>query len=104
LEVHPGEGLGNGGITRGPGTAPLTLSDEENDFGTKKNEAVSNTDMSRAQVGNMLALQDGKHEVDKSIKGPQAAGAVQNAGQGGEQVWRESLTPEEKAVLKRVFR
>jgi hypothetical protein len=99
-----GDGPGNGGITRGPGTAPLTLSDEENDFGTNKNEAVSNTDMSRAQVGNMLALQDGKHEVDKTAKGPQAAGAVQNAGQGGEQVWRESLTPEEKAVLKRVFR
>lgn len=99
-----GEGPGNGGVSRGPGTAPLTLSDEENDFGTNKKEAVSNTDMSRAQVGNMLALQDGKHEVDKSIKGPQAAGAIQNAGQGGEQVWRESLTPEEKAVLKRVFR
>jgi hypothetical protein len=95
---------GNGGITRGPGTAPLTLSDAENDFGTNKNEAVSNTDMSRAQVGNMLALQDGKHEVDKTAKGPQAAGTIQNAGQGGEQVWRESLTPDEKAVLKRVFK
>ncbi|WP_395750303.1 hypothetical protein [Prosthecobacter sp.] len=99
-----GEMPGKGGITRGPGTAPLTLSDEENDFGTNKNEAVSNTDMSRAQVGNMLALQDGKHEVDKTAKGPQAAGSIQNAGQGGEQVWRESLTPDEKAVLKRVFK
>ncbi|MDI1310632.1 hypothetical protein [Prosthecobacter sp.] len=99
-----GEGPGNGGITRGPGTAPLTLSDEENNFGTNKNEAVSNTDLSRAQVGDMLALQNGRHGVDKSAKGPQAAGVVQDAGQGGEQVWRESLTPEEKAVLKRVFR
>lgn len=99
-----GEGPGNGDITRGPGTAPLTLSDEENDFGTNKNEAVSNTDLSRAQVGDMLTLQNGKHEVDKTTKGPQSAGVVQNAGQGGEQVWRESLTPEEKAVLKRVFK
>ncbi|MDB6005296.1 MAG: hypothetical protein JWR15_2283, partial [Prosthecobacter sp.] len=99
-----GEVPGKGGIARGPGTAPLTLSDEENDFGTNKNEAVSNTDMSRAQVGNMLALQDGKHEVDKTSKAPQSAGAIQNAGQGGEQVWRESLTPDEKAVLKRVFK
>lgn len=99
-----GEGPGNGGVSRGPGTAPLTLSDEENDFGTDKKEAVSNTDLSRAQVGDMLALQNGKHEVDKTARGPQAAGAVQNAGQGGEQVWRESLTPDEKAVLKRVFR
>lgn len=99
-----GEGPGNGGVSRGPGTAPLTLSDQENDFGTDKKEAVSNTDLSRAQVGDMLALQNGKHEVDKTARGPQAAGAVQNAGQGGEQVWRESLTPDEKAVLKRVFR
>ena len=99
-----GEGPGKGAITRGPGTAPLTLSDEENDFGTNKNEAVSNTDLSRAQVGDMLALQNGKHDVDKTAKGPQAAGTVQNAGQGGELVWRVSLTPEEKAVLKRVFR
>ena len=51
-----------------------------------------------------LGIQDGKHEVDKTVTGPTAAGAVQNQGQGGEQVWRESLTPEEKAVLKRVFK
>lgn len=99
-----GEGPGNGGITRGPGTAPLTLSKEESEYGTNKKEAVSNTDLSRAQIGDMMALQNGKHEVDKTQTGPQAAGAVQNAGQGGQQVWRESLTPEEKAVLKRVFR
>jgi len=98
-----GEGPGKGGITRGPGTAPLTLSKEENDFGTDKNEGVSSTDMSRAQLGSTLGLQDGKHEVDKTYSGPAAAGAVQGTGQGGEQVWRESLTPEEKAVLKRVF-
>lgn len=99
-----GNGSGNGGIDRGPGTAPLTLSKEENDFGTNKTEAVSNTDLSRAKVGDMMALQNGKHEVDKTSAGPQAAGTVQGSGQGGEQVWRESLTPEEKAVLKRVFR
>lgn len=98
-----GEGAGNGGVSRGPGTAPLTLSDERNDLGTEKREGVTSSDFSRAQPGTMLGLQDGKHEVDKTSQGPTAAGAVQNAGQGGEQVWRESLTPEEKAVLKRVF-
>lgn len=98
------ENPGNGGINRGPGTAPLTLSKEENDFGTNKTEGVSNSDLSRAKVGDMMALQDGKHEVDKNFAGPQAAGAAQHTGQGGAQVWRESLTPEEKAVLKRVFK
>lgn len=95
---------GKGDITRGPGTAPLTLSEEENDFGTNKAEGVSNSDLSRARVGDMMALQNGKHEVDKNYAGAQAAGAAQHTGQGGEQVWRESLTPEEKAVLKRVFK
>jgi hypothetical protein len=99
-----GEGPGNGGITRGPGTAPLTLSEEENNFGTHKTEALMNQDMSKAQLGTLLNLQDGKHDVDKTYTGPQAAGAIQNPGQGGQQIWRESLTPEEKAVLKRVFK
>lgn len=94
---------GKGDATRGPGSAPLTLSKEENNFGTNKNEAVSNKDLSRAQLGTTLGLQDGKHEVDQKTTGPTAAGSTANKGQGGEQVWRESLTPEEKAVLKRVF-
>lgn len=98
------EGPGNGGIDRGPGTAPLTLSDEVNDFGAGKNEGVKNEDFSKAQLGTVLGIQDGKHEVDKTSTGPTAAGAAANQGQGGEQVWRESLTPEEKAVLKRVFK
>ncbi len=102
-EGQDGDGPGKGGISRGPGTAPLTLSDEKNDLGTDKKEGVSSDDYSRAQLGTVLGIKDGKHEVDKTYKGPVAAGDVKNAGQGGEQVWRESLTPEEKAVLKRVF-
>lgn len=98
-----GKGAGNGGIDRGPGTAPITLSDEENRFDTDKNEGLKNADLSRAQLGSMLGRQNGHHEVDKSYAGPQSAGGVQSAGQGGEQVWKDSLTPEEKSVLKRVF-
>lgn len=94
---------GSGGITRGPGTAPLTLSDEENRFDTSKREGLSNTDLSHMQVGTTLGIQEGKHEVDKTYKGPTAAGKVSSTAQGGEQVWKDSLTPEEKAVLKRVF-
>lgn len=95
---------GKGGIDRGPGTAPLTLADNEDDFGTDKKEALSNPDLSRAQLSTMLNIQDGKHEFDKTYQGPTAAGTAAHQGQGGEQVWRETLTPEEKAVLKRVFR
>ncbi|MBB5037333.1 hypothetical protein [Prosthecobacter dejongeii] len=99
-----GESPGAGDVSRGPGTAPLTLANEENDFGTEKNEAVSNSDLSRAQLSSVLGIKDGKHEVDKTYAGPIAAGQAQHQGLGGEQVWRETLTPEEKAVLKRVFK
>ena len=49
------------------------------------------------------ALRDGKHEVEKNYQPGQSAGSA-TTGQGGAQVWREALTPAEKAVLKRVFR
>jgi hypothetical protein len=100
----PGQKPGKGGADRGPGTAPLTLSKEVNDFGAGKNEGIDNQDLSRAQIGSILGLQDGKHQVDKTSTGPTAAGATSYQGQGGQQVWRESLSPEEKAVLKRVFK
>lgn len=100
----PGQQPGNGGIDRGPGTAPLTLSKEVNDFGAGKNEGIDNQDLSRAQLGSMLGLQDGKHQVDKTVLGPTSGGSASHQGQGGQQVWRESLSPEEKAVLKRVFK
>jgi hypothetical protein len=99
-----GDGAGSGGIARGPGTAPLTLADEEDDFGTDKMEALQQRDFSKAQPGTLLGVRDGKHEVDQASHGPTEAGAVRDLGQGGGQVWREQLSPEEKAVLKQVFR
>lgn len=94
---------GKGGISRGPGTAPLTLAETEDDFGTNQLEGVSNTDFSRAQIGDTLELRNGEHETDKS-RTDSTAGDVSALGDGGAQVWKETLTPEEKAVLKRVFR
>ncbi|HEY1081119.1 MAG TPA: hypothetical protein VGE29_02595 [Prosthecobacter sp.] len=103
-ENQPGDGPGEGDIQRGPGTAPLTLAEQEDDFGTDKKEGIANPDLSRAQAGSMLGTKDGKHEVDKTYDGPRAAGAAAHQGEGGDQVWKETLTPDEKAVLKRVFR
>jgi hypothetical protein len=98
-----GEGAGEGGVSRGPGVAPLTLSEDENAFGTSRNEGVQGRDYSRSQLGSVLDIQAGRHQVDKSAVTPAAAGEVKSEGRGGEQVWRETLTPEEKAVLRRVF-
>ena len=97
-----GANPGNGGVTRGPGAAPLTLGDEESKLGTKNQEAVENPDLSRATPGDLIGLGEQKHDVDQTQIGPREAGAA-STGQGGEQVWKESLTPDERAVLKRYF-
>lgn len=102
-EGEEGDQPGKGGVNRGPGSAPLSLAPNENDFGTQKNEAVSNSNLDHAQASTMLNIKDGKHEVDKTYNGPTSTGSAQE-GKGGEQVWRDTLTPEEKAVLKRVFK
>lgn len=89
---------------RGPGSAPLTLSEETNDFGTEKNEGLTNHDFTKAQPGTLLGMQKDAHEHDQTSTKPQAAGMAKSLGRGGDQVWRDSLSPEEKAVLKQMFR
>ena len=38
-----------------------------------------------------------EHEINKdAYSGPVAAGAIQSAGQGGETVWKDELTPQER--------
>lgn len=95
---------GNGGITRGPGTAPLTLTDRETQLGTTKTEAVSNDDLSRAAMGDLMGLGTGEHKVDKNTwAGPQAGGSMSAAGTGGDAVWQQAATPAEQGVLKVFF-
>jgi len=93
---------GRGGITRGPGAAPLTLGDTESSLGTNQQEAVSNQDLSRATPSDVIGLGQQEHELDRAATGPQAGGAA-SAGAGGERVWKDTLTPAERAVLKRYF-
>lgn len=100
---RPGEGPGRGGVSRGPGTAPITLADEASDLGTVKLEAVSNQDLSRALPADVVGISEGEHELDQSGTGPRTAGDIGSAGRGGETVWRDTLAPEEKAILKQFF-
>jgi hypothetical protein len=100
------EGPGRGGINRGPGTAPLTLSREETNLDTKKTEALtSKLDVSRLAPGDVLGVADGAHDVDKNgYTGSQQGGALQNSGDGGAAVWQNSLLPTEREALKRYFK
>ncbi|MGI8603473.1 MAG: hypothetical protein ACR2OZ_10805 [Verrucomicrobiales bacterium] len=98
------EGAGAGSPQRGPGAAPLFLGDKQSKLGTNKQENISSDDLSRAAPADLIATRDDKHEVDKTPVNVREAGTVGNTGAGGEQVWKESLSPEERAVLKRYFK
>jgi hypothetical protein len=98
-----GQQPGNGGISRGRGDAPLYFGDEE-DLKTNQIEGVTNEDRSRAAMGDLLALGETEHDDEENNAKTSQGGAVASQGKGGEAVWRESLLPNEKAVLKRYFK
>ncbi len=96
---------GSGSIQRGPGHAPLYFRDEASDAGSGVTETVSADDLSRAALGELLGMERGEHEFDpKQASGPTAAGAIAAPGQGGEVVWVDRLTPQERAALKEFFK
>lgn len=94
-----------GGISRGPGAAPMSLKEHETQLGTKTVEAVSNDDLSRASVGDLMGLGTGEHQVDENAwTGPQSGGAMSSTGSGGEAVWEQASTPDEQEALRRFFK
>jgi len=97
---------GSGGINRGRGDAELFFKQDETHLAAKKTEAVpTQVDADRAAPADMIAVTDGKHNVDKNAyQGPKQGGAIQNAGDGGSAVWQNSLLPSEREVLKRYFK
>lgn len=97
---------GAGGINRGRGDAELFFKENETNLATKKAEAVpTQLDSDRAAPADVLAVTDGRHEVDKNAyQGPRQGGAIRNAGDGGSAVWQNSLMPAEREVLKRYFK
>ncbi len=102
------QGEGNGiprgyGVTRGPGHAPLQLSDDETDLGTRNFEGVASEDVTRAGAGDLLDITEREHDIDETKIGVRAGGAIESTGEGGDAVWRDQLLPDEKAVLKNYF-
>jgi hypothetical protein len=97
--------LGSGGIARGPGHAPMMFREQASEAGAGRTETVDSEDLSRASLGELLAMERGEHEFDpKTSAGPQSAGAVSSPAQGGEVVWVDRLTPRERAALKDFFK
>ena len=99
LGLQPGEG----GVNRGKGDAPMFFGDET-DLNTQQLEGVSGDDLERAAPGEVMAVGESEHEIDELPSVRQTGGQLSNKSSGGEAVWRESLMPEEKALLKRYFK
>jgi len=98
-----GEGPGKGGVNRGPGHAPGVLGKEGDKVDIGGMEGIESKDLSRSLPGDLLELQDGEHDVDKSSVGPRAGGATGATGAGGDRVWKDSLDPAEQKALKKFF-
>lgn len=98
-----GEAPGQGGVTRGPGHDPKLLGAEKDRVETGKLTGLEAKDLSQATPGDLLELQDGEHDVDKSASVSSQGGATDATGKGGDRVWRDSLDPAEQRTLKRFF-
>lgn len=95
---------GNGGVNRGPGSVPLALSSHKTDLQTRNLEGLKSKDFSRALPGEVEGISKGEHEIDAAQFGaPTAAGQIATPGSGGDAVWRDSFTPEERHLLQRFF-
>ena len=98
-----GEGPGKGGVSRGPGHDPNLLGKASKELETGAMEGLKATDLSKALPGDLLELQDGEHDVDKSASQTKSGGDVTDTGKGGDRVWKESLDPQEQKALKKFF-
>ena len=96
---------GRGGITRGPGSAPIHLRDERTELGTFHVENISNRDLRHASLGQTIGVSVGAHEDDeRDFRGGLDAGSVSSMGEGGDLAWTQSLTPREQEILRRFFK
>jgi len=94
---------GKGGVNRGPGHSPGMLGAEGKKLNTGDLTGLESKDLSRSLPGDLLQLQDGEHNVDKSAVGPRTGGATGATGDGGDRVWKDSLDPDEQKALKKFF-
>lgn len=95
---------GKGGIDRGPGHSPGVLGREKEGVEIGELTGLEAKDLSRSTPGDLLELQDGEHDVDKSASSISAGGNTDATGKGGDRVWREALDPAEQRALKRFYK
>ena len=79
-------------------------SETKTDLKTNNIEGVKGEDLSRAVPGEVLGVGETEHDDEQVASVRQEGGQLSKKASGGEAVWKESLMPEEKALLKRYFK
>lgn len=96
--------LAAGGIWGG-GPAPLGMKPDETNLKTNNNTQIASDDLSHAASGDTLGVSKGQHQVDPSkYSGPASAGTILSTGAGGEAVWKNDLTPQEREILEKFYK
>ena len=95
---------GNPGGKGGGPSVPLTLDRDPSGINAAKKENLSSEDRQHDTLGDLQGLGTGKHKVDQNAyQGPSDGGTTQHQGAGGDAVWTDNLTPEERATLREYF-
>ena len=96
---------GRGGISRGPGEAPMKAGKEEDLGATRRELVTAPTDVERSAAGELLDVIDAEHAVDESAyAGPQAGGTIAPAADGGGPSRVDNLLPREQDAVRRFFK
>lgn len=98
-------GPGQGGINRGPGTAPLELTPRPGFGGLHRIEVLRGADDPDPGTPHRRTYSMKQPDVDRSQPQTITPGrAAPEPGDGSAAVWKQAFTPEEQAVLQRVFK
>lgn len=90
---------------RGPGPAPMVMHPEGTDLKASRPEAASNQDMQNAFLGETVATgsRPGNEREEAAAPATEQGGAATELGRGGNVIWQETYTPQERAVLEQYF-
>jgi len=92
---------GQSGVSRGPGSTPLTWGDETPEFGDQMQVRKVDVPDSPEQAMELIGLTQLAPTVNGVAEGPQATGgSVQTS---GEAVWKRRVRPEHRKAVQRFF-
>ena len=95
-----------GGTGGGTSSSPINYREKPTQLNSTATEPVtSSSSLDHALPGDIVGVGKGEHTVDpNAYTGPTSAGAAASDGTGGEAVWRDDLTPQEREVLRNFYK